>query len=76
MKKIVIDLDVVPFFVGFDLAGRRRDDGKIEAVFGLGSEGLLPLLDDWPEEIRMFNSTYSLEKVVKGDLGMEWGEYA
>ena len=76
MKKIVVDLEVVPFFVGFGLAGRRRDDGKLEAVFGHGSVGFLPLLDDWPEEIRMFNNTYSLEEVVKGDLGMEWGEYA
>jgi hypothetical protein len=71
MNNIVIDLEVVPFFAGFDLAGRRNEDGKLEAyIIAKGA-----LLDEWPESIRMFSRTYTLDKVVKGNDGYEWGEY-
>ena len=60
-----------PFLAGFDLAGQRLPNGKLQS-FGF-REGLL---DDWPEEVVLFGSTYTLEEVIKGKDGYESGVYA
>ena len=60
-----------PFLAGFDLAGQRLPNGKLQS-FGF-REGLL---DDWPEEVVLFGSTYTLEEVIKGKNGYESGVYA
>ena len=59
-----------PFLAGFDLAGQRLPNGKLQS-FGF-REGLL---DDWPEEVVLFGSTYTLEEVIKGKDGYESGVY-
>jgi hypothetical protein len=59
-----------PFLAGFDLAGRRLPNGKLQS-YGL-QEGLM---DDWPEEVELFGITYVLEKVIKGEEGYESGIY-
>ena len=59
-----------PFLAGFDLAGQRLPNGKLQS-FGF-REGLL---DDWPEEVVLFDSTYTLEEVIKGKDGYESGVY-
>ena len=32
-------------------------------------------IDDWPKEVRLFDNTYTLEDVVKGNNGYESGVY-
>ena len=59
-----------PFLAGFNLAGQRLPNGKLQS-FGF-REGLL---DDWPEEVVLFGSTYTLEEVIKGKDGYEAGVY-
>jgi hypothetical protein len=59
-----------PFLAGFDLAGRRLPNGKLQS-YGL-KEGLM---DDWPEEVELFGITYVLENVIKGEEGYESGVY-
>ena len=59
-----------PFLAGFNLAGQRLPNGKLQS-FGF-REGLL---DDWPEEVVLFGSTYTLEEVIKGKDGYESGVY-
>jgi hypothetical protein len=60
-----------PFLAGFDLAGRRLPNGKLEAYYS--GEGCV--IDDWPEEIELFGNTYTLEEVIKGVEGYESGVY-
>jgi hypothetical protein len=59
-----------PFLAGFDLAGRRLPNGKLQS-YGL-KEGLMY---DWPEEVELFGITYVLENVIKGEEGYESGVY-
>jgi hypothetical protein len=33
------------------------------------------VIDDWPQEVRLFDNTYTLEDVVKGVNGYEAGVY-
>ena len=68
--KNVLDLEIIPFIAGFTVAGRRRDDGYLESYI------CDQLLDDWPEEIKLFDNTYTLEGINKGVDGYESGEYA
>ena len=68
--KNVLDLEIIPFVAGFTVAGRRRSDGKLESYM------CDQLLDDWPEEIKLFDNTYTLEGINKGVDGYESGEYA
>jgi len=58
-----------PFLAGFDLAGRRLPDGKLQC-YGSGA-----MINDWPKQVRLFNNTYTLEEVIKGVDGYESGEY-
>lgn len=58
-----------PFLAGFGLAGQRLKNGKLQAY------GHKCLLDDWPEEVELFGTTYTLENVIKGNDGYESGEY-
>ena len=66
-----IDLEILPFMAGFTVAGRRRDDGKLQSYIVEGA-----LLDDWPEEVKLFGNTYTLEGINRGVDGYESGEYA
>ena len=59
-----------PFVAGFDLAGKRLPNGKLKS-FWSGET----LLDDWPQEVELFDTTYTLEEVVKGVNGYESGVY-
>ena len=54
---------------GFDLAGRRQEDGTIKLYL------TDRVIDDWPKEITFHGPTYTLEKVVKGKNGYESGIY-
>ena len=58
------------FVAGFDLAGKRLPNGKLESFLSDGA-----LLDDWPQEVELFGNTYTLEEVVKGVNGYESGVY-
>ena len=58
------------FLAGFDLAGKRLTSGKLLCY---GSSDIE--LDDWPEEVTLFGSTYTLENVIKGVEGYESGVY-
>jgi hypothetical protein len=59
-----------PFLAGFDLAGQRLPNGKLQCY---GTRGAV--IDDWPKEVRLFANTYTLEDVVKGNNGYESGVY-
>ena len=52
---------------GIDLAGRRHPSGVIQIV---GSERFI---DDWPEEIDLLGTTFTLEEVVRGATDPETG---
>jgi hypothetical protein len=65
-----MDEQLKPFLAGFDLAGKRLPNGKLQS-YGL-QEGLM---DDWPEEVKLFGNTYTLEEVIKGEEGYESGVY-
>ena len=64
---------------GFDLIGRRQDDGSIR----LGARGEGEALPDWPEEVELLGNVYTLEEVKKqngpqvpiGNRDIEWGIY-
>ena len=60
-----------PFIAGFDLAGQRQKDGALKP-YGNVNQNSIP---DWPKEVTLFGTTYTLEKVVKGDHGYESGMY-
>ena len=62
--------ELKPFLAGFNLAGKRLKNGKLQS-YGF-KEGLM---DDWPEEVVLFGSTYTLEEVIKGKDGYEAGVY-
>jgi hypothetical protein len=59
-----------PFVAGFDLAGKRLPNGKLKSFWSDET-----LLDDWPQEVELFDTTYTLEEVVKGVNGYESGVY-
>ena len=63
--------ELQPFMAGFTVAGRRNKDGKLESYIAEGA-----LLDDWPEEVKLFGNTYTLEGINRGVDGYESGEYA
>ena len=58
-----------PFHAGFNLSGKRGEDGKLHP-FGSGES-----MDDWPLEIEWQGNVYCLEDVVKGNDGFEEGVY-
>lgn len=58
------------FVAGFDLAGKRLPNGKLQSYFDNGV-----LLDDWPQEVKLFDNTYTLDYVNKGNDGYETGIY-
>jgi hypothetical protein len=60
-----------PFLAGFDLAGKRLSNGKLQC-YGHGDK---TTIDDWPEEVELFGRTYTLENVIKGVEGYEAGVY-
>ena len=62
--------ELKPFLAGFDLAGRRLPNGKLQS-FGLKDV----LIDDWPEKVELFGNTYTLEEVIEGVEGYESGVY-
>lgn len=66
-----MDENLKKFLAGFDLAGKRLKNGKLQS-YGF-QEGLM---DDWPEEVKLFGNTYTLEEVIKGQDGYEAGVYA
>lgn len=70
-KVTAMDNTLQEFIAGFELAGRRAADGKIYP-FGLATEPI----DMWPETVRVFNHSYTLEQVVKGNDGYESAVYA
>ena len=59
-----------PFLAGFELAGKRLPNGKLQS-YGLHED----LLDDWLAEVKLFNNTYTLEEVILGKDGYESGVY-
>lgn len=59
-----------PFVAGFNLAGQRLPNGKLQCYGNRDS-----VIDDWPQEVRLFDNTYTLEDVVKGVNGYESGVY-
>ena len=61
--------ELKPFVAGFDLAGRRLSNGKIQCY------GDKITIDDWPQEVELFGSIYTLENVIKGVEGYESGVY-
>jgi len=63
--------ELKPFLAGFDLAGRRLHNGKLESYYS--GDGCV--IDDWPHEVRLFGNAYTLEKVIKGNEGYEAGVY-
>lgn len=62
--------ELKPFLAGFDLAGKRLPNGKLQCYGGQ------TVIDDWPEEVQLFGNTYTLENVIKGVNGYESGDYA
>jgi len=58
-----------PFLAGFDLAGKRLPNGKLQSYVGFTN------IDDWPKEVELFGNTYTLENVIKGNDGYESGVY-
>lgn len=63
-----------PFIAGFDLAGKRLPNGKLESYL-CDENGKRLILDDWPQEVQLFSNTYTLEEVVKGTQGYESAVY-
>jgi hypothetical protein len=61
--------ELKPFIAGFDLAGKRLPNGKLQCY------GDKNTIDDWPEEVELFGRTYTLENVIKGVEGYEAGVY-
>ena len=61
--------ELKPFVAGFDLAGRRLSNGKIQCY------GDKITIDDWPQEVELFGTIYTLENVIKGVEGYESGVY-
>jgi hypothetical protein len=68
--KFNMDEKLKPFLAGFDLAGQRLPNGKLQCYHNGDS-----VIDDWPQEVRLFDNTYTLEDVVKGVNGYESGVY-
>jgi hypothetical protein len=64
-----MDEQLKPFLAGFDLAGKRLPNGKLQAY------GYQTVMDDWPKEVKLFGNTYTLEEVVKGKECYESGVY-
>jgi hypothetical protein len=62
--------ELKPFVAGFDLAGTRLPNGKIQCY------GDKITIDDWPQEVELFGRIYTLENVIKGVEGYESGLYA
>lgn len=60
------------FLAGFDLAGKRLSSGKLQC-YGRSDADIV--IDDWPDEVKLFGITYTLEKVIKGVDGYESGVY-
>ena len=63
---------------GFDLIGRRQEDGKLK----LGKDGEGEELDDWPTEVLLCGTVWTLERVSKQTWvkpsnlkNLEWGIY-
>ncbi|WP_353479910.1 hypothetical protein [Haliscomenobacter sp.] len=69
-EKFNMDEKFKPFVAGFDLAGQRLPNGKLQCYGNRDS-----VIDDWPQEVRLFDNTYTLEDVVKGVNGYESGVY-
>jgi hypothetical protein len=69
-EKFNMDEKFKPFLAGFDLAGQRLPNGKLQCY----NDGDA-VIDDWPQEVRLFDNTYTLEDVVKGVNGYESGVY-
>ena len=65
-----MDEKLKPFVAGFNLAGQRLPNGKLQCYGNRDS-----VIDDWPQEVRLFDNTYTLEDVVKGVNGYESGVY-
>lgn len=68
--KFNMDEKLKPFVAGFNLAGQRLPNGKLQCYGNRDS-----VIDDWPQEVRLFDNTYTLEDVVKGVNGYESGVY-
>jgi hypothetical protein len=68
--KFNMDEKFKPFVAGFNLAGQRLPNGKLQCYGNRDS-----VIDDWPQEVRLFDNTYTLEDVVKGVNGYESGVY-
>ncbi len=64
------DTQIKHFLAGFDLAGKRLPNGKLQAYLGES------LLDDWPKEVTLGGNTYTLEEVDCGSEGYETALYA
>ena len=69
-EKFNMDEKLKPFVAGFNLAGQRLPNGKLQCYGNRDS-----VIDDWPQEVRLFDNTYTLEDVVKGVNGYESGVY-
>ena len=63
--------ELKPFIAGFDLAGQRLPNGKLQCY----SYGNQNVINDWPKEVKLFGRTYTLENVIKGVDGYESGVY-
>lgn len=61
---------VSKFIVGFDLAGKRDEDGKLHSYVNKNV-----VIDDFPKEITFDNITYTIEYVKKGEEGYETAIY-
>jgi hypothetical protein len=68
--KFNMDEKLKPFVAGFNLAGQRLPNGKLQCYGNRDS-----VIDDWPQEVRLFDNNYTLEDVVKGVNGYESGVY-
>lgn len=60
------------FLAGFDLAGKRTSDGKLQSF--LYKDTHFPF-NEWPREIEMCGNTYTLESIEKGIDGYESALY-
>lgn len=52
---------------GFDLAGQRREDGKIEVQ----TDGDQLILDDWPSSVVLLGNEYTFEYLQRSESGWE-----
>lgn len=67
--------ELLPFFAGLSLAGQRLPNGQLKGYIGnptLQNQ----TIDNWPDEIRLYHNTYTLENVIKGKNGYECAVYA